>query len=201
MNRNVTATILIILAIGIYFTVTEGMWTDTNSWQATNDQYTKAIGDATKLLALRDKANEQMKNISSTDQENLDKMLPNTVDNIRLIIDLNSVAMKHGFALKNIKAGVTGGANKVTSKTQKAPVPVTGASSVANAATTIPVPTLDTVTVSFGVTAPYLQFRSFLQDLEADLRIIDLSHLSISANDSGTYDFNVEMKTYWLRQQ
>jgi hypothetical protein len=54
--------------------------------------------------------------------------------------------------------------------------------------------------VSFNVTAPYQQFISFMQDLEASLRVMDLTHLTVSANDTGTYDFGVQLTTYWLRQ-
>ncbi len=45
------------------------------------------------------------------------------------------------------------------------------------------------------------QFISLLQDLEANLRVMDVTHLSLTANDSGTYDWSVELKTYWLRSQ
>lgn len=196
MNRNVTATILIVLAIGIYFTVTENMWKGVKSVKAVNNQYISAIANAEKLIAVRDKVLKDWKNISEEDQEKLDKMIPNTVDNIRLIIDLNSVALRHGFSLRNIKAAVS-------SKQSPAKVAPTDSSAGSAKAESniIPSATLDTVTVSFGVTASYNDFQSFLQDLEADLRIMELTHLSITSNDTGTYDFGVEMQTYWLRQQ
>jgi hypothetical protein len=68
---------------------------------------------------------------------------------------------------------------------------------------TIPVPVLDTVTVSFGVTASYQQFIELLRDLEANLRVMDVTRLTLTANPTtaGTYDFAVELRTYWLRQQ
>ncbi|OHA24401.1 MAG: hypothetical protein A3D50_00080 [Candidatus Taylorbacteria bacterium RIFCSPHIGHO2_02_FULL_44_12] len=199
MNRNAMAIILIILALGVYFTFTKSLLTETSAIRATNKQYTAAIANAEQLIKVRDNILKQWRNISSEDQERLDKMIPNTVDNIRLIIDLNSVALRHGFSLRNIKATA---AQSVSRPTQSLPTAATAAAETGAVAVTtiIATPTLDTVSVSFGVTAPYLQFLSFLQDLEADLRIMDITHLSVTANDTGVYDFGVGIKTYWLRQ-
>lgn len=198
MNRNITATILIVLAVGVYFTVTKNMLADVQAVKAVNDQYTTAIAQADQLVKVRDQVLANYKSLSDDDRARLDRMLPSTVDNVRLVIDLNSVAVKHGFTLKSIQAK----ANSSTSGPNGAPQPVQSvANSAASAASgSIPNPTLDSVDVSFSVTAPYLQFISFMQDLEADLRVIDITHLSVTGSDNGVYDFGVQMKTYWLRQ-
>ena len=185
MNRNITATILIVLAAALYFTYTSGVWNNVVTIKAVNDQYTGAISSAEQLISVRDKVLKDYNNISADDRDNLDKMIPNTVDNIRLIIDLNSVALQHGFSLKNITASAKDSSTNSPSNNQPF---------------NIAIPTLDTVAVSFSVSAPYLQFISFMQDLEASLRIMDITHLTVTANDTGTYDFSVQMNTYWLRQ-
>lgn len=207
MNRNFTAAILVVLAIGIYFTVTRGVLDDINSVQAVNNQYSSAIANADQLIRARDGVLKDYNSISSDDQARLDKMIPNTVDNIRLIIDLNSVAARHGLTLKSVKA--------VTSQNNsKQGSPAAAANLPANPSTVNPVapgipgatvssivnPIMDSVTVSFGTGASYQQFMDFLRDIEANLRIMDVTKLSLTANDSGLYDFTVEMKTYWLRQ-
>jgi hypothetical protein len=204
MNRNTTATILIILAVGIYFTVTEGMYDAVKEVRAVNDRYISALDSANELIKVRDKVLSDWRNISLDDQEKLAKMIPNTVDNIRLIIDLNSVAVRHGFSLKNIKAIVSTSDDKNQSGGNYAPVENStfdNSYDYGSESSIIPTPVLDVVTVTFAVSAPYVQFQEFLQDLEANLRIMDLSHLAIVASDDGVYDFNVELKTYWLRQQ
>jgi len=192
MNRNITATILFVLALAIYFTYTSGVWTDANAVKAVNDQYTGAIASAQKLISVRDTVLKEYNNISADDQANLDKMLPSTVDNIRLIIDLNNVALQHGFSLKNITAAATADKSATGGNS--------GVNSSNNSNSGISAPSLDTVAVSFSVSAPYQQFISFMQDLEANLRIMDITHLTVSANDTGTYDFSVQLNTYWLRQ-
>ena len=186
MNRNITATILIILAVALYFTYTSGVWNDAMAVKAVNDQYTGAISSAEQLISVRDKVLKDYNNISADDRDNLDKVIPNTVDNIRLIIDLNSVALQHGFSLKNITAAAK--ESSISSSGQN------------GQSFSIATPTLDTVAVSFSVSAPYQQFISFMQDLEASLRVMDITHLTVTANDTGTYDFSVQLNTYWLRQ-
>lgn len=192
MNRNITATILIVLAVGIYFTITEGVLNEAKKVSAMNRQYTDAIENATTLIKARDKVRDDWKKISVEDQEKLNKMIPESVDNIRLVIDLNNLASKHGFSLKGIKANVD---TKAPTTASAARIPEVNPNS-----NVLPSSIVDTVTVSFSVTAPYLQFISFMQDLESNLRLMDISHLTVSANDSGIYDFSVELKTYWLRQ-
>lgn len=191
MNRNVTATILIVLAAGIYFTVTQGVLNSAKDVKTVNDQYISAIANAQQLISVRDKVLNDYNNVSQGDRDKLDKMLPSTVDNIRLIIDLNNVAVQHGISLKNIRAVAAAdstAASAPTAPSQKA------------SASGITAPKLDTVDITFSVTAPYQQFISFMQDLESDLRIMDVKHLSVSVGDNGMYTFQVDMTTYWLRQ-
>jgi hypothetical protein len=191
MNRNVTAVILIVLAIGIYFTFTKAKLAEVRAVQAVNSEYLTAIKNADKLIEVRDKVLQDYNNLAAEDRERLIKMIPNTVDNIRLIIDLNSVALRHGFSLRNIKASASSATNNTVVSSARR-----------SADGSIPTPVLDTVTVSFSVTAPYQRFIDLLRDLEANLRIMDVTHLTVSAGEtSGTYDFGVELKTYWLRQQ
>ena len=196
MNKNVTATILIVLAAGIYFTFTKDKLAEIKAIRVVNEQYTSAISNADELIKVRDSVLKSYNDISTEDRERIDKIIPNTVDNIRLVIDMNSIGLKRGFSLKNIKAVAASQSGSGTSaqSAQSRSTP----SSVREGS--IPNPTLDTVTVSFSVTAPYLQFIEFMRDLESSLRIMDLTRLTIATSANGNYDFGVELKTYWLRQ-
>ncbi len=195
MNRNITATILIILAIALYFTYTSGVWANAVAVKAVNDDYSSAIANSEKLISQRDSVLKDYNNISADDRSNLDKMLPNTVDNIRLVIDLTNIGLQHGFSLKNVTASAKASNDSTSNSGQIANFASTHGS-IGN----ISIPTLDTVSVSFSVSAPYQQFISFMQDIEANLRIMDITHLTVTANDTGTYDFSVQLNTYWLRQ-
>lgn len=202
MNRNVTATILIVLAIGIYVTFTRAKLAEVKAVRQVNDQYLAAIDNADKLVEVRKKVLDSYNAISDEDRERLDKMIPNTVDNIRLIIDLNGIANDRGLSLRNVKAVAASTVKQSSSSGGVTSQPaIAGGGAAAPRSTTIPTPTLDTVAVSFSVTASYQQFIDLLRDLEGNLRIMDVSRLTVSAGQNGLYDFGVDLKTYWLRQQ
>ena len=204
MNRNLTAFILIVIAVGIYVTVTQGIIASAQQVKTVNDQYVTAIANAARLVAARDQVLKDYNAISDNDRARLDKMIPDTVDNIRLIIDLNGIAASRHMSFKSVTAAASG-ASSAGSPASAAPNPATTAMNApmgggVASSQHISAPALDTVTVSFSVSADYQDFINLLQAMEADLRIMDLTHLSVTANDTGTYDWSLQFKTYWIRQ-
>ncbi|HTK33385.1 MAG TPA: hypothetical protein VL335_02465 [Candidatus Paceibacterota bacterium] len=201
MNRNITATILIIIAGAIYFSYTSNLWAEAKVIKAVNDQYSSAIKNAETLISLRKKVTDDYNSISIQDREKLDKMLPDTVDNIRLVIDLNNVGQQNGLSLKNITASTKTSAPTTPTASSASATGPNGAQGFGQKDTGgISIATLDTVSISFSVSATYQQFIGLMQALEANLRIMDLTHLTVTANDTGTYDFSVQLNTYYLRQ-
>jgi Tfp pilus assembly protein PilO len=190
MNKNVTPIILIVLAIGIYFTVTTGKLDELKSIRAVNADYEQAINNSEKLIKVRDKVLKTYNDISEEDRQRLDKMVPDNVDNVRLIIDVNGVAARHGIAVKNIKTSTP--SSNTGSVQSQPPATINKPKSVAGGV-------LDTVTLSFSVSTNYQTFIDFMKDLEASLRIMDISKITLTANDTGIYEYGVEIKTYWLK--
>lgn len=206
MNRNITATILVIVAIGLYFTVTQSIYSDAQAVKGHNDQLAQALDNAQQIIASRETITSQYNSIPQGDRAKLDKMIPNSVDNIRLVIDLNNIALQNHFSLSDVKATVgssNAAAKGASAAAGSAPAPAAMPAapiSVMGPSASIAEPTLDKVQISFKASATYDQWISFMQALESDLRIMDLTHLTITANDSGTYDFQAQLQTYWLRQ-
>lgn len=186
MNRSITAIVLVVIAIGLYFTVTKTVLSDASKVNESNKEYEKALQNVNILLQKSDELNDKYKRLSEEQRERLEKMVPQKVDNIRLIIDLNDIAYKFGFVLKGIQAN-TASANTNIQVSPSQPGMIS-------------TPTLETVTVTFGVTAPYQQFINFMQELERSLRIFDVTGLSVTSADSGIYEWKVELKTYWLKK-
>lgn len=192
MNRNITAIILIAIAVGIYFTYTQGQIDTDKAILAINDQYKSAITNAQSLKTIRDSVQKDYNKISLEDRARLDKMIPSSVNNIHLIVDISRLANKNGFAVRNIKADMV---QSNTPAGQQNSV-VTGTSSQA----LLPNMSLANVRLSFDATVSYDKFLTFMQDLEKSLRIMDVTKLTVRATDTGIYDFSVEVNTYWLKQ-
>src|SRR3989344_8662784 len=104
MNRNATAIILIVLAIGIYFTFTSGKIDELKAIALVNSEYEQAIDNAGRLIKVRDDVLKAYNEISDINKDRLNKIVPDNVDNVRLIIDVkDDIAARHGLFLKNIK--------------------------------------------------------------------------------------------------
>jgi len=129
----------------------------------------------TKRQSLLDKQNL----INPDNLSRLQKFLPDNVDNIKLTIDINQIANNHNLTLKNVKldTGVKVDPNKIGADTSK----------------------YGTVGLSFSVSSSYDNFLPFLADLEKSLRLVEITSLSVTGNDTGIYDFSVGLKTYWLK--
>jgi Tfp pilus assembly protein PilO len=191
MNKNLTPLILIVLAVGIYFTFTRVKIDELQSIRQVNAQYEQALKNSEKLVKVRDSVRDNYNKISQDDQERLEKILPDNVDNVRLIIDVSGVAARHGIVMKNVKT--------TTPKDASEPVVDSGIGQDMSGQTQTQ-GSYSTVTLSFDVSSNYQNFLNFLKDIEASLRIIEVSKITIKSTETGVYDYNVEIKTFWLKQ-
>ncbi len=131
-----------------------------------------------KIVAERKDLVSKKNNISSADQDRLLKLLPDNIDNIRLIVEISEIAKKQNLNIKNISVG------EVSQNT--ASIGPSGAK-------------YGTLTLKFTVNSTYGTFLNFLKDLENNLRLIDITDISFSATDNGYYDYNITLNTYWLK--
>lgn len=189
MNKNILPLILIVLAVGIYFTFTRVKYDEIKSIKEVNAVYNQALANSRKLINERKTVVDNYNKIDIVDRENLEKMLPDNIDNIRLIIDINSVAAKHGLVLKGIKTSAPGMIGDSTAGSD-----TTRSSSAQNTDSKY-----NTMTLNFTVSSTYEKFNLFIKDLESSLRIIDISKIALLSKENGINDYSVELKTYWLK--
>lgn len=154
--------------------------------QASYQKLTDANLKAMELRAKREQLMSDRKKISPVQLENISKFLPDGVENVKLIIDIQNISRR--VLSQDIKgARVMGSASK------------TGA--VGNGGSNVGPDgkKYGTISLNFGVTTTYDQFIVFLQSLENNLRLVDVSEISFSASDTDKYDFNITLQTYWLK--
>jgi hypothetical protein len=185
MNRNVTALVLIVVAIGLFFSYTTGQYGRVKLAIAENAKYSKALDDSKELLAKRDQVINAYNAIPEADRERLKKIMPDHIDNIRLIIDMNGIAAIHGASIKNVKTSTVS----------------TGKESDQDNGEESAITKYDSMTLSFSVATNYDNFIRILREIQRSLRILDVSKISFATNETGQYEYTVDIKTYWLRQQ
>ena len=179
----------IAVAIAVFVFYINPLYATIQQKQSDYQKLSEANDKAMELRVKRDKLTADRRKIDDIQLQNLDKFLPDGVENVRLIIDIQHIA--NLVLSQDIKgAKVIGSANK-TSTTP------TNGSAIANVGTDNK--KYGTIALNFGVTTTYDQFIVFLQSLEENLRLVDVSEISFTAADNDNYDFNVTLQTYWLK--
>jgi hypothetical protein len=172
--------ILVVAAIGLFVVYTNPAYQGTKALSAKVASYNDALDKSKELRSVRDQLLAKRNTFSADDVQKLQEVLPDNVDNIRLIIDINNIASRHGISLSAVNIGDIGGTQNALA---------------AGAGSGGPVGNVD---IGFAVTTSYDSMLSFLNDLEHSLRLIDVQKLGFtaSATDSNTYTFTI--RTYWL---
>lgn len=177
-----TPIILILASLGLFFWAIDPQFQAIGVKRTELAQYTEALGKSKRLRDIRDTLDTKYKSISDTDLDRINKALPDSVDNVRLILDIDSIAGRHGMKIQNIKLSDTPAAAPQT------------ASVLANTSK------YGTMSLGFSVDSSYDNFINFLNDLEHSLRIVDITSLSVKPEKTGVYGFDISLNTYWLKQ-
>lgn len=190
MGKTIFAIVGFVLAGGIFFFYTKPTYATVGDVQTQIAQYQQALDKAAQLQALKQKLLARYNAFNPTDVSRLQTMLPDHVDNIGLVLELDNLASHYGMALENVDLGT------VQPDTKESGI-VIGTSAQK----------YDSLTIHFATYGTYDNFRSFLTDLESSLRIVDLGSLSLSAQStpgsaagaSPAYNYNMSIRTYWLK--
>ena len=188
--RNFFSIIFFAGAVAIFFLYTSPAYDAMQSLSAQNAQYNAALDKATQLQQIKQTLLSRYNSFDPNAITRLSTMLPDQVDNIRLILDLDNLAGKYGMSLQNV--------NISSPDTQSGSV----VSSIASASQPY-----DSLTIQFSTRGTYEQFTQFLTALESSLRLVDLSSLSIGSAGTSLsgkaveplYAYTITVQTYWLR--
>lgn len=180
MTRLLIPLLLLLAAVGLFLGFTRGKLDEITAQRADVAVYDEAIESGQKLIEVRDKLLAQYRALPDNGGEQLKKVLPDAIDNVRLIIDLDTIAGKYGMDLRNVRVLTSTGRNSrdtLGPDTKK----------------------YGSVGLGFSVNGTYDVFRRFVADLERSLRLTDVVAVSFSSGERDTYDYSVEIKTYWLK--
>ena len=182
---NIIAPIFLILAaVGIFYGYVNpnyrGENVPTNIVKLMNErkQYAELLANSNDLIAERNRLVKKNNDLSGSDLERLKKLLPDNIDNVRLIIDIDGIASRYGLNIRNIKisAGVSD-LDRLGPDNNP----------------------YGTLTFKFNIIATYDKFKLFMQDLEKSLRVIDIVNVSFNSTETGAYDYDITVKTYWIK--
>lgn len=209
----ISSILFLTASVLIFFFLIDPLYGDVKDLRTNVSTYNSALSNSTELQKTRDDLIESYKQISEKDREKLNHLLPSTINNIELILEIEKIANLHGMPISDIKFDSTIGV-KTNSD---------GSSPDANSANRIVVENDPTsylpygvFPISFAIEGKYSVFLEFLKDLESNLRIVDIKSVSFNVPDSGSGDQTVDVKnkkildpsiyrytlkveTYWLK--
>jgi hypothetical protein len=178
--------ILAASAIGLFVVYTNPTYQNPASGikglQKQAQAYDDALNKSQELKRVRDQLLSKFNTFSPEEKEKIQAFLPDNVDNIRLVIDINNVAARHNLAVKSLQIG-----NTLSGKSARNTAAV-GASGSA----------VGSVDLGFTVSSDYDRFLAFLSDLEHSLRLVDIEKIGFAASATGINDYSLTIRTYWL---
>jgi hypothetical protein len=208
MTRFITPIILIAIAASVFFIFTNPLYSGSDGISALNAQiasYNEALNNSKSFDSERDKLTEKYNNFNPDDLARLKKLLPDNVDNIRLILEIEQIAAPYGMTLADVKYDAT-------------PIPATAATTatpeIVQAGGSLASPTpkdYGIFNLTFSTSGSYDNFINLTKDLESNLRVVDISSITFTSdtgtavssvkkiNPAETYKYDFKIKTYWLK--
>ena len=196
MFRLVGPFILIGIAIAGFFIFTDPLYNDLTQLRAVVASYNGALNNSKMLENERDKLTRKYNGIDSANLAKIQKLLPDNVDNIRLILEIEKIALPYGMILKDVRYDTTTKNNvQTTGGIQASP-----SNSMSK--------DYGTWNLEFSTQGTYNNFLNFIKDLEKNLRIVDISSINFSSSQSigpgplsstDYYRYGFKIKTYWLK--
>jgi len=195
MMKILTTVLALAIAGAVFVVYTQPSYGSVKSLQTRIGEYNAALDKARELQELKRSLLARYNTFTTEQLDRLIKMLPDHVDNVRLVLDLDAMATRYGMAVQNVVISK----KEITSKENATVIGAIGEQKLK----------YDSLTLEFTTEGTYTSFAQFIQDLESSLRIVELNAFSIEQaqlkkSDDGAlsepvYRFDISLRTYWLK--
>lgn len=184
--KNIISIIVSLVAIGVFVLVVQPQYAEIQRMQAQESELENVLANARRLQALRDSLLEKRNQISNADIARLEKLIPESADNVKLILEFEQIAERYGLKIQAASAVKEEETTSATAGRQNFDVDSKD---------------YGIISLDFSINGGYDNFLLFLGDVERNLRITDIRTLAI-APPQGTdtdFGFQISIETYWLK--
>lgn len=174
--------IFILLSAGLFFGFIDSTYDNVQKILEDEEKFDQALDKSKELQEVRDKLLSRYNTFSTSDLDRLIKLLPDNVDNVRLVLDIDHIASVYGMRIKDV----------TVRKAQDRQTGVIGPNEKP----------YESVILSFSMISSYENLIQFIKDIERSLRIVDVAEISLipsKIGDGNLYEYNIRIKTYWLK--
>lgn len=172
------------------------LYDEINVLKAQASSYDEALNNSKALENERDKLSKKYNSIDPDNLYRLSKLLPNNVDNIRLILEIEKIAAPYSMVLRDVKYNTVDPTANQGGASQGMPAQEGGAAQ-----------DYGSWDLEFSTQGTYANFISFVKSLEKNLRLVDIASVEFSSvpivgqgqTSSNIYKYLFKIKTYWLK--
>ena len=164
--------ISIIVALALYFFFIQDTLERVAELKIESAQFDETLKSAQELENTIERLTRESENIQTSDLDKLEILLPDHIDSVRFIYDLNTIADIHNKTLGKVSVEELKG-DRFTS-----------------------------TIVTFSINGTYSELLAFLSDLELSLRIIDVQSISFKVtndSDKDGIDYTIVIATHVLK--
>ena len=179
MRKYLLPLILLLVSVGVFFAFIDPFYKDVQTIRVQTTELDEALNNSKQIQATRDQLLERFNAISNQDLERIKKMLPDHVDNVKLILEIDRIASQYGMTIKDIVVADRGRGSGETIGSAERP--------------------LGAIRLNLAITGSYRSFLSFISDLERSLRIVDIVSLNFAATADDFNQYDLGIRTYWLK--
>ncbi len=181
MISRIIPLLLLLIAIGLFLGYVHPTYTgNIASLSAEIKSYDNALAAAAAFKQKEEDVRKELADIPPDALSRIESFLPDGVDNVQLILDLNALANRTGMRLDDFNIEVPKEDTEVGRL-----VPDTGGA-------------IEMLEISVSGLGSYSAFLSFLEGVEWSLRPLDLVEVNISDSDTGIYLYAMTFRIYWL---
>ena len=180
--RNTLPIILIAVAIGLFYLYISPQYTNITALQTERDDYDEILSKSIELRQIRAELAEKTSRFSEAELAKLDKMIPLSMDLVRLVLEIDNLALKHAIIIRDLESSSDDG----TKNDEKGEAIRAG---------------YKTLNLSFRFTTDYSNLNGFLKEIESSLRILDLVKISLNTNKErpSLQDYEMTINTYSIK--
>jgi Tfp pilus assembly protein PilO len=191
MRKLLYPILFLILAGFGFFWYLQPTYADIQELQGRIGDYDETLSQVDQLQTELNEELEKRDGITNDQIDRLDQILPETVDTVRFLIELDQIAAQHGMSVDEVsfsgapsRFGGSGGNE--------------GGSAGYNS-----------LEASFSVSGSYADVQNFMRDIERSSRLLDITNFSLAAttNDTnngqevslsvGDNEYTFTLRTYW----
>lgn len=173
MQKLILPISLIVLGIVAIFMYIYPAYQDARDIQSEIDEYETALSQVGEIQQLRDNLLRQYNQLPQTSTYVMNRVLPDSLDTVRVLVELNQMALPHNLSVQGIT--FTNRSDSAESREQ-------------NAEEAAPRKPYESAQLNFSVSGSYENVLSFVRDVEQSTRLIDITRLTVRGPEADEED-------------